>query len=145
VIEEFARKKLIQDHSRLLNAADVDGLLALYADDVTFEDPVGSVGHGGRAALRAHFDQAVAARVHEVAGEPVAAQDGGRALMPVTAVMDYLPRGPVFAERGWLTAPADPGTKRLRCEYLLMIRTGPGGLIREMKAFWGRTDLEVID
>lgn len=145
MIDERRRKNLILEHSRRMNAGDVDGILDLYADDVAFEDPVGSGRRTGRDALRAHFEKSIEANTSETAGEPVAGQDGRHALAPVTAVMDYLPKGPGFADRGWLTAPAEPEGKRLTCEYVLMIRTDAGGLIEELKAFWGRSDLEVTD
>jgi steroid delta-isomerase len=127
-----------------MNAGDIDGLLELYADDAEFEDPVGWVRQAGRTALRAHLEEIIAANVHEVPGEPVAGQDGAHVLVPVTAVMDYLPKGPAYARRGWLTAPAEPEGKRLAREYMLLIRAGDEGLIREVKAFWGRSDLEII-
>lgn len=145
MIDERSRKKLILEHSRRLNAGDVDGLLTLYADEVAFEDPVGSGRQTGRAALRAHFEQSIEGGISETPGEPVAGQDGRHVLIPITAVMDYLPQGPVFAERGWLGAPAEPAGKRLRCDYVLMIRTDADGLIEELRAFWGRSDIELID
>lgn len=142
--DEIERTDLILEHSRLVNAGDVDGLVALYAEDVTFEDPVGSGERRGRDALRAHFERTVAANTREVVGRPVAGQDGLHALVPVTTVMDYRPKGPEFAERGWLTLPAGPEPERLQCESVHMIRTGDGGLIRESRTFWGRTDIEVV-
>jgi steroid Delta-isomerase len=141
---ERARKELALEHSRRVNAGDVDAILDLYGDDVVFEDPVGWERRTGRDALRAHFEQAVAAGLREVPGEPVAGQDGAHALVPVTAVMDYLPLGPVFAERGWLDAPADPEGSRLRRSHMLLLRVDGAGLIREAQAFWGKSDLEVI-
>ena len=143
MIDERRRKNLILEHSRRISAGDLDGLLDLYADEVTFEDPVGSGPRTGREALRAHFAECVAAGIAETPGEPVAGQDGVHTLVAVTAAMDYLPKGPVFAERGWLTAPDDPEGKRLRCEYVLMLRTDAQGRIEELKAFWGRSDITV--
>jgi steroid delta-isomerase len=145
VIDERRRKNLILEHSRRISAGDLDGLLDLYADDVVFEDPVGSGRRTGREALRAHFAESVAAGIAETPGDPVAGQDGVHTLVAVTADMDYLPKGPVFAERGWLTAPGDPDGKRLRCEYVLMLRTDAEGRIEELKAFWGRSDIAVTD
>lgn len=141
---ERSRKELIVEHCRRLSAGDVEGLLELYADDVAFEDPVGWDRRTGRDALRAHIEEAVAAHALEVPGEPVAGQDGAHVLASVTAGMDYLPRGPLFAERGWLTPPADPEGKRLERYYVLMLRVGPDGLVQELKAFWGRSDLKVV-
>jgi steroid delta-isomerase len=137
--------QLALDHSRLVTAGDVDGIVALYADGAGFEDPVGSGRRTGRDALRAHFAKTVASKTDEVTGTPVAGQDGKHALVPITAVMDYLPKGPEFVERGWLMPSTGATPKRLKCEYVLMIRIAPDGLIEDAKAFWGRTDIEIID
>ncbi|MGO4753951.1 nuclear transport factor 2, partial [Streptomyces sp. 2MCAF27] len=98
----------------------------------------------GRAALRAHFESAVTANVLEVAEEPVAGQDGLHVLMPVTAVMDYRPRGTVYADRGWLPTAGQPEPTGLRCQYMLLLRVGESGLIEDMQAYWGRGDIEAI-
>lgn len=142
--DEIGRMELALEHSRRVNAGDVDALVALYANEASVEDPVGSGRQTGRDALRAHFAKTIAANTKEVTGKPVAGQDGKHALVPITAVMDYLPKGPVFTERGWLTLPAGTEPGRLKCEYVLMIRVGADGLIEESKAFWGRSDIEVM-
>jgi steroid delta-isomerase len=137
--------ELVLEHSRRVNAGDVDALVALYADGAAFEDPVGSGRQTGWDALRAHFEKTIAANTQEVTGKPVAGQDGIHALVPITAVMDYLPKGPIFAERGWLTFGAEAEPRRLKCEYVLMIQAGANGLIEDSKAFWGRSDIEVTE
>ncbi|NGO72158.1 nuclear transport factor 2 family protein [Streptomyces boncukensis] len=141
-MDEQRRKALVLEHHRRVNAGDLDGLLALYAEGVTFEDPVGSGRQSGRAALRAHFARSIEGNLRETPGEPVAGQDARHALVAVSAVMDYLPKGPDFAERGWLTAPPEPAGGRLAFAYVLMIRTAGDGLIDDLRAFWGRSDLE---
>ncbi|GLV80070.1 nuclear transport factor 2 family protein [Streptomyces hygroscopicus] len=143
MIDERSRKKLASEHSRRLSAADIDGLLGLYADEVAFEDPVGSGRKTGRDALRTHFEELAEARITEIPGEPVAGQDGAHVLLPVTATMDYLPKGPGFAERGWLTAPDSPKDARITWNYVLMLRMGAGGLVQELRMFWGRSDIGV--
>ncbi|MFE0761760.1 nuclear transport factor 2 family protein [Streptomyces smyrnaeus] len=143
MIDEIARKKIVVEHSRRLSAGDLDGLMEMYTEDVTFEDPVGAGRQRGRETLRQHFAQCVEAGISETVGEPVAGQDGLHALVPVLAVMDYLPKGPAFAERGWLVPPPDAEGRRLACAYVLVLRTGVGGLIEDLRAFWGRADLEL--
>lgn len=49
-----------------LAAGDVDAILALYADDATVEDPVGSEPIRGREGLRAFYERATA---HEMRPE----------------------------------------------------------------------------
>jgi steroid delta-isomerase len=46
----------------MVTKGDVDGIVALYADDATIEDPIGSELRRGRAAIRA-FYQASAGKV----------------------------------------------------------------------------------
>lgn len=145
LISERDRKELAREHCRRVNAGDVDAILELYGDDVAFADPVGGDRQTGRDALRAHFEQVIAAGLREVPGEPVAGQDGVHTFIPVTTVMDYLPFGPVWAERGWLVPPADPTGKRLKRTSMLLVRVDETGLIREAQAFWGKSDIEVID
>ena len=43
-----------------LNAGDLEAIVALYADDASVEDPVGSAPHRGRQAIRAFYARSVA-------------------------------------------------------------------------------------
>ena len=138
MLNERSRTQLAFEHCRLMNAGDVDGLLGLYADEVVFEDPVGGDRQRGRDALRTHFTQAVAANTHEAPGEPVAGQDDVHVLIPVTAIMDYLPKGPDFVRRGWLSAPRKQRESASSATTCSMLRTGDDGRIEELKVFWGR-------
>lgn len=143
MIGERARKKIAREHSRRLSAGDIDGLVDLYARDATFEDPVGAGALTGREALRAHFASAVAGHVEETVEDMVAGQDGTHVLSRVTAVMDYRPRGPLYADRGWTAPPQGAEPSALRCHYALLLRIGGSGLIEDMRAYWGRPDIEV--
>ncbi len=145
MVDEATRKELALEYCRRMNAGDVDGVLRLFADDVRFEDPVGSPPVLGRRALRAHFVAAVAARVHEVPGTPVAAQDGQHVAIPVTATLDYLPLGPALAAATKLAPPRHPEAARLRFSMLSLIRVGPDRLLREVRVFWGKTDVAVVE
>ncbi|MGP3970988.1 nuclear transport factor 2 family protein [Streptomyces sp. 6N223] len=142
MISERTRKKIAREHSERLSAGDIDGLLELYADDATFEDPVGAGGQAGREALRAHFETLVAANARETIEDSVVAQDGEQVLAQITAVMDYRPCGPVYADRGWLPAPEGEEPSVLRRRFALLLRLGESGLIEEMRAYWGRPDVE---
>lgn len=139
---ERARKRTAREHSRLLTAGDVDALLALYAPDAVFEDPVGSGARQGHEALRAHFAALAAGGAAETVEDTVAGQDGTHVLSRITAVAAYRPLGPRWAARGWLP-PQTAEPAFLRRHYALQLRVGPAGLIEDMRAYWGRPDLEV--
>ncbi|MCM1971660.1 MULTISPECIES: nuclear transport factor 2 family protein [Streptomyces] len=143
--DEATRKALAVAHCERINSGDVEGLLALYSPAVRFEDPVGSGQRIGHGALRSHIAGAVAAGVHDAYGEPVAAPDGRTAAVPVTSTMDFLPNGPLLVRHGLVEAPPEPGTARLEFTCMLVVEVGPGGLIEEMRAYWGRSDVRFLN
>lgn len=141
---ETRRKRLAIAHCERVNAADLDGLLALYAPDVRFEDPLGSGEQVGHEALRRHAGMAVEAGVVEEMGPVVAAQDGVHAAISVTATLSYLPNGPALAATGVLRPPADEGSARLRVRYLMVVGVGEDGRMATMRAYWGPGDITVL-
>lgn len=142
--DEATLKALALEHCRRVNAADVEGLLELYALNVRFEDPVGAGERIGHGALRSHIAGAVAAGVQDEPGAPVAAPDGRHAAVPVTARMSFLPNGPVLVRHGLLTPPAEPRTARMEFRCVLVIGVGADGLIEDMRAYWGPTDVRYL-
>lgn len=46
---------VVHAYVRALNEADLEGIVALFADDATVEDPIGSEPHRGRAAIRSFY------------------------------------------------------------------------------------------
>lgn len=143
-MNELARKKRVLEHSRRVNAGDLDAIVELYAPDAVVEDPVGHPPLTGHDALRAHYARLLSAGLREEAAEPVAGQDAAHALVRITSVMDYLPLGPLYTERGRLKPPDVPETARLRRTAMLVVRMEPSGLIRHLKSYWGTSDLTVL-
>ncbi|WP_431783857.1 nuclear transport factor 2 family protein [Streptomyces chumphonensis] len=142
--DEATCKALAIAHCERINAGDVEGLLALYSPAVRFEDPVGSglrIGHG---ALRSHIAAAVAGGVHDAYGEPVAAPDGRHAAVPVTSTVNFLPGGPLLVRHGILDAPPEPESARVEFSCTLVIEVGAAGLIEDMRAYWGRSDVRFV-
>ena len=144
MLAEPARKAVAVEYCRRLNAGDLDGVLRLFAPGASFEDPVGTPPVVGREALRAHFAAVIAARVHEVPGEPVAAQDGRQVAIGVVATLDYLPLGPGLVAAGLIDPAADPGTARLRFNLFSLLDVGPDRLVHAVRVFWGGTDVRVV-
>lgn len=146
--DELTCKSLVAEHCRRVNAGDLDGLLALYAPTVRFEDPVGNGEQVGIPALRAHAGAAIQSRAYEDFGTPVAGQDGASAAIPVVTTMDYLPWGPNLVRLGLIPAPPpgfDPGRRRIRFNYVMTIAVGADGLIRDMRGYWGVSDAGYVD
>jgi steroid delta-isomerase len=145
--DEEHRKELAREHCLRINDGDVDGLLKLYSPRIRFEDPVGSWTRTGLEALRAHATMAVGSNVHEAAGLTVAGQDGRHAAVTVSATMDYLPSGPLLARHHLMTlpTPADPDRARIGIEYVMVIGVDGDGLIEEMRAYWGATDVSLLE
>ncbi|WP_416972771.1 nuclear transport factor 2 family protein [Streptomyces sp. 4F14] len=143
-MNEVARKKRALEYNRRVNAGDLDAIVELYAPDAVVEDPVGPDPVAGHDAVRAHYALLLSARVREEAAQPVAGQDALHVLMHVTSVMDYLPVGALYAERGWLAVPGDPGRARVRRASMQLIRIDGSGLITNLKSYWGTSDLAVL-
>ena len=51
--------EVVQRYVAALNASDLDGIVALYADDATVEDPVGTEPKRGIEAIRAFYEESV--------------------------------------------------------------------------------------
>ncbi len=49
-------RQVYDRYPELLTKGDVDGIVALYADDATIEDPIGSDLRRGRDAIRAFYE-----------------------------------------------------------------------------------------
>ena len=51
-------RQVYDRYPELVTKGDVDGIVELYADDATIEDPIGSDIRQGRAAIRAFYEAA---------------------------------------------------------------------------------------
>lgn len=61
----------VHAYVRALNDADLDAIVALYADDAVVEDPVGSPPRVGREAIRAFYAGSVALKLQVALEGPV--------------------------------------------------------------------------
>ncbi|MGW5638571.1 nuclear transport factor 2 family protein [Streptomyces sp. NPDC003832] len=119
------RKAVALEYCRLLNAGDLEGVLALFAPDVRFEDPVGTRALVGREALRRHLGAAVAAGIEETPGALTAALDGESVTLSVT---------------GTMAAPGAEGS-RVAFRLVSLMRVNEEGLIGEVRIIAGRSDV----
>lgn len=66
----------VQAYVRALNAADLEAIVALYADDALVEDPVGSVPKRGLTEIRAFYAGSVALKLQVELEGPIRAVAG---------------------------------------------------------------------
>ena len=56
--DETTIRETIASYWKFFSAGDLDALVALFTDDATVEDPVGSPVHEGKAAVRQFYESA---------------------------------------------------------------------------------------
>ncbi|MEU9735431.1 nuclear transport factor 2 family protein [Streptomyces sp. NPDC048002] len=128
-MDEVRRKAVALEYCRLLNAGDLEGVLALFAPDVRFEDPVGSPALVGREAVGRHLAAAVAAGIEETPGVLTAALDGESVTLAVT---------------GTMAVPGAADGSRVAFRLVSVMRVTEEGLIREARVIAGRSDVTPV-
>lgn len=118
-------KALLQGYVDSINSNDLEGLLALFAEDVQWEDPYGSEPVYGRAALREVYAPALDTLQLRL-DTPIRGSHGDRAAM-------------AFTFEGRL------GGKRVRARAIDVITVNNEGLIAHFQAYWAPDDLEWLD
>ncbi|SBT95526.1 steroid delta-isomerase [Streptomyces sp. DI166] len=126
VLDEAKRKEVALEYCRLMNAGDLDGVLALFAPDVRFEDPVGTEVLVGREALRGHLGAAIDAGIEEVPGALTAALDGTSVTLQVSGTMGV------------------PGAGRVAFRLVSLMRVNGEGLIFEVRIIAGQSDVTPV-
>lgn len=127
--DEATRKRIVEDYCRYMNDGDLDAVVELFADNVRFEDPMGSEPVIGRDALRHHLAQAIDGHVVEKPEPPVAAMDGRHVALTATITLS--------------SPDAPPGT-RIRFRLASILAIGPDELIHEVQVLWGRSDVRLV-
>jgi steroid delta-isomerase len=115
--------KTVQRYLELAAEGNVDGIVDLYADDGTVEDPVGSDVHIGREAIRGFYSM-------------VPAGDNAAELFTLRAL------GHEAAFFWALTV--DLGGNRVRIEIISTMTFNADGRIASMKAYWGPEDIKPL-
>lgn len=109
-------RALYERYPEMVTKGDVDGIVALYAEDATIEDPIGSELLRGRDAVR-RFYQASAGKVVMRRTGPVRVA-GSEAATPLVA----------------LIGPEGPDQQAL--DIISVMAFDDAGLIKSMRAFW---------
>ncbi|MEO5876947.1 MAG: nuclear transport factor 2 family protein [Streptosporangiaceae bacterium] len=123
--DEATLKGMALEYARRMNDGDVDRVLELFADDIVFEDPVGTPPIIGKEDLRRRIAWSMECNVHEVPGRPATSIDGRWVVVPSTVTV-YLPT-------------------KLTFHIIGVMEVGDDGLTRHVQAYWGMTDTHVGD
>lgn len=115
-------QQLMQRYVLLVDGGDVEGILAMYAEDATVEDPVGAAPLRGIEAIAAFYRQGLGAmQVSAVLTGPVRATCDGQGAAPFRVV---------FGERA--------------LDVIDVMAFDERGLIRSMKAYWSEVNVEAV-
>lgn len=115
-------QKTLARYIELVDACDIDGIVALYAADATVEDPVGSPLHQGREAIGRFYREGLGranARARQTG--PVAATHVGSGAIPFCVDLE------------WNGGPCS-------IQVIDVMEFDADGLIRSMKAYWGEAN-----
>lgn len=113
--------KTVQRYLELTAAGNVDGVVDLYADDATVEDPVGSEVHIGRQAIHGFYSQI---------------PDTEKSADVVT--LRTLGNEAAF----FWTLTVDVGDGRIGIEIISTMTFNGDGKIASMKAYWGPENIK---
>lgn len=102
-------------------AGSADQVAALYAQDATVEDPIGSPIHAGREAIRAFYAESMKTGAKLKLEGPVRVA-GDYAVFPFSVNLNY-----------------DGGPKRI--DVIDTFRFNEANEVVEMRAFWGPTNM----
>lgn len=112
---------------RLVDAGDIDGILALYAPDATVEDPVGAAVHRGIEAIARFYREGLArSRARASLDGAVRATHNGYGAVPLRVELDW-------------------DGRRCSIEVIDVMEFDTEGRIRSMRAYWGEPNLTMRD
>jgi steroid delta-isomerase len=115
----------LQRYVDAINACDTEAVVALYAEDATIEDPVGSPPIQGRAAIAAFYGKVVPLGLKLRMVAPVRGSHGNAAAMAFE-----------------VEAPA-PGGVRSLIRVIDVMTFDAAGRFTSMKAYWATDDANI--
>jgi len=122
---EQKMKQAMQAYIDLYNKDDLDGVVGLYADDATVEDPVGSPLKKGKAAIRDFYAYAMKTGARLALAAPIRGSHGNSAAMAFDVTLN-MPEG------------------RMIIRVIDCMTFNEAGKFTSMRAFWGPGDMEKI-
>lgn len=115
-------KQALQAYIDRYNADDLEGVVGLYADDATVEDPVGTPVKAGKAAIRDFYRYAMTTGARLSLAAPIRGSHGKAAAMAFDVKLSY--QGAAMVIR-----------------VIDVMTFDEQGKFTSMKAYWGPSDM----
>lgn len=122
---EKTMKEAMQAYIDRYNQADLAGIVALYADDATVEDPVGSPLKNGKAEIARFYEFAMKSGATLKLAAPIRGSHGNSAAMAFDVELK-MPEGAAVIR------------------VIDVMTFNEAGQFSSMRAFWGPGDMQVL-
>lgn len=122
---EQTMKAAMQAYIDGFNRADAQGIVALFADDATVEDPVGSPLKRGKAEIRRFYEFSIATGARLKLAAPIRGSHGNAAAMAFDVELN-MPEG------------------RAVIRVIDVMTFDEAGRFASMRAYWAPGDMEVL-
>jgi len=125
MLSEELMKRQMQAYIDAYNRDDLEAIVALYADDATVEDPVGSAPKTGKAAVAAFYTMAMKSGARLALAAPIRASHGTSAAMAFDVLLN-MPEGKAVIR------------------VIDVMTFNAAGEFSSMRAYWGRSDMQLV-
>ena len=125
MVSDKVMKAAMQEYIDAFNRVDTAGVVALYADDATVEDPVGSPVKSGKAAIAEFYTMAMKTGAKLALAAPIRGSHGNSAAMAFDVQLN-MPQG------------------RAVIRVIDVMTFNDAGKFTSMRAYWGSSDMEVL-
>jgi steroid delta-isomerase len=126
--DEKKMKQAMQAYIDSFNRVDVDAIIALYADDATVEDPVGSPVKKGRAEIAEFYKMAIKTGARLELAAPIRGSHGNSAAMAFDVK---------------LKMPENMGGGSGTIRVIDVMTFDEQHRFSSMRAFWGPSDMDM--
>ena len=129
MISQQQMKQAMQAYIDAFNTVNPDAIVALYAEDATVEDPVGSPVKSGRKAIAEFYAFAIKSGAKLKLAAPIRGSHGNSAAMAFDVELNM---------------PQGDKTARAVIRVIDVMTFNDEGKFSSMRAFWGPSDMEVL-
>ena len=129
MISQQQMKQAMQAYIDAFNRVDPDAIVALYAEDATVEDPVGSPPKVGRKAIAEFYAYAIKSGAKLRLAAPIRGSHGNSAAMAFDVELNM---------------PQGDKTARALISVIDVMTFNDAGQFSSMRAFWGPGDMELL-